>query len=107
LDVVAARLANKLVWPLPFALEMQTCGSDNATWNELTRKPALCYELAADFAELYRFYNDKLIALANPIPMQSQSRSENRLCEPLKALGWRPDSTLRSDWCSHASVRHQ
>jgi hypothetical protein len=105
LDLVAARLANELVWPLPFALEMQTCGSDNATWNESERKLTLCYELAAGFAELYRSYNDKLIASANPILKQSQS--ENRLREPLKALGWRRDSTLRSDWRSHASVRHQ
>jgi hypothetical protein len=68
LDVAAARLANELVWPLPFALEMQTCGSDNATWSESTRKLTLCYELAAGFAELYRSYNDKLIASAKPKP---------------------------------------
>jgi hypothetical protein len=31
-----------------------------------TRKLILCYELAGDFAELYRSYNDKLMASANP-----------------------------------------
>jgi hypothetical protein len=72
LDVVAARLADQLGWPLPFALEMQTCGAANATgpvnatWNESTRKLTLCYELAADFAELYRDYNTRLMASANP-----------------------------------------
>ena len=68
LDVVAAHLADRLAWRMPFALEMRTCGSANATWNESTRKLTLCYELAADFAELYRSYNDKLMASANPNP---------------------------------------
>ena len=68
LDVVAAHLADRLAWRMPFALEMQTCGSANATWNESNRKLTLCYELAADFAELYRSYNDKLMASANPNP---------------------------------------
>jgi putative metallopeptidase DUF4344 len=66
LDVVAARLENELAWRMPFALEMQTCGAFNTSWNESTRKLTLCYELAADFAELCRNYNDKLMASANP-----------------------------------------
>jgi hypothetical protein len=65
LDVEARRLADELAWPMPFGLEMQTCGTVNATWSESTRKLTLCYELAADFAELYRDYNDKLMVSAN------------------------------------------
>jgi hypothetical protein len=61
LDVEARRLADELAWPMPFGLEMQTCGTVNATWSESTRKLTLCYELAAEFAELYRDYNDKLM----------------------------------------------
>jgi hypothetical protein len=68
LDVVAAHLADRLAWRMPFALEMQTCGSANATWNESTRRLTLCYQLAADFAELYRSYNDKLMASAKSNP---------------------------------------
>jgi hypothetical protein len=68
LDVVTARLENVLAWPMPFAVEMQTCGGFNTGWNESTRKLTLCYELAADFVELYRSYNDKLMASANPNP---------------------------------------
>jgi hypothetical protein len=51
---------------MPFAMEMQTCGGFNTGWNESTRKLTLCYELAAEFAELYRNYNDQLMASVNP-----------------------------------------
>ena len=37
---------------------MQSCGSPNAGWDPSTRKLTLCYELASDFAELYRGYGD-------------------------------------------------
>jgi len=56
LEPVAKRSAELAVWPAPFSLEMQTCGFINARWNRPTRKLTLCYELAADFVELYRAY---------------------------------------------------
>jgi hypothetical protein len=54
LEVVAERSADQLAWPAPFTLEMQSCGFINARWLASARKLTLCYELAADFAELYR-----------------------------------------------------
>jgi hypothetical protein len=56
LDGVATRSSELVVWPAPFSLEMQTCGFINAKWNQPTHKLTLCYELAEDFAELYRDY---------------------------------------------------
>jgi len=56
LEPVAARSAELVTWPAPFSLEMQTCGFVNARWVPATRKLTLCYELAADFADLYREY---------------------------------------------------
>jgi len=56
LDGVAAQSSELVVWPAPFSLEMQTCGFINAKWDRSTRKLTLCYELAEDFAELYRDY---------------------------------------------------
>jgi hypothetical protein len=56
LDGVAARSSELVVWPAPFSLEMQTCGFINAKWDRSTHKLTLCYELAEDFAELYRDY---------------------------------------------------
>jgi hypothetical protein len=54
LETVAGFTADDLAWPVPFTLEMQSCGYINARWNDETRKLTICYELAADFAELGR-----------------------------------------------------
>jgi Putative metallopeptidase len=56
LETVADHVADALVWPAPFAIEIQSCGFPNAQWDIKTRRLTLCYELAADFAELYRDY---------------------------------------------------
>ncbi len=56
LEPVAARSSELVVWPAPFALEMRTCGYINARWDRANRKLTLCYELAEDFAEVYREY---------------------------------------------------
>jgi hypothetical protein len=58
LETVAGRAADDFAWPASFTLEMQSCGSPNAGWDPSTRKLTLCYELAGDFAELYRGYGD-------------------------------------------------
>jgi Putative metallopeptidase len=57
LETVAGFTADDLGWPVPFTLEMQSCGFINARWDDETRKLTLCYELADDFAELYRGFN--------------------------------------------------
>jgi hypothetical protein len=56
LETVAEHAADDFVWPAPFALEMQTCGFPNARWDLQSHKLIMCYELAADFADLYRDY---------------------------------------------------
>jgi hypothetical protein len=58
LETVAEHLENDIAWPAPFTLEMQSCGFINAQWINPDRKLLLCYELAADFAELYRDFNE-------------------------------------------------
>jgi hypothetical protein len=58
LETVAGRAADDFAWPAPFTLEMQSCGSPNAGWDPSTHKLTVCYELAGDFAELYRGYGD-------------------------------------------------
>jgi hypothetical protein len=54
LQTVTERVANAYMWPVPFTLEMQSCGFPNARWDLSTHKLILCYELAAEFADLYR-----------------------------------------------------
>jgi len=59
LETVAGRLADQYVWPHPIGLEMASCGEINAKWQPENRKTFLCYELAQDFAELYRDYGQE------------------------------------------------
>jgi Putative metallopeptidase len=58
LETVAEHAADEFAWPAPFTLEMQSCGYPNARWDLPTHKLTLCYELAAEFADLYRAYAD-------------------------------------------------
>jgi Putative metallopeptidase len=57
LEIPAENAAESLAWKTPFTLEMKTCGFINAAWVADTRKLTLCYELAQDFAELFRTFN--------------------------------------------------
>ena len=65
LEPVAEVTADLTAWPAPFTLEMQSCGFINAAWDPSTRKLTLCYELAADFAELYRTYGARARTAGN------------------------------------------
>jgi hypothetical protein len=58
LETVAEHAADEFAWPAPFTLEMQTCGNPNARWDLPTHKLTVCYELAAEFADLYREYGN-------------------------------------------------
>ena len=49
-------------WPKPFVMVMEGCGEVGANWR--SRKLRICYEMAQDFAELYRDYGDKLKSVA-------------------------------------------
>jgi len=76
LETVAGFTADELAWPVPFTLEMQSCGFINARWNDETRKLTLCYELAADFAELGRDFGKIFVAkLASKESGRSLKRS--------------------------------
>jgi hypothetical protein len=56
---------------------MQTCGFVNARWVQATHKLTLCYELAADFVELYREYGVKQ-ADSRPHKSKRSSRTAAR-----------------------------
>jgi hypothetical protein len=62
LETVAQATSDRLVWPSPIELELQTCGSPEAYWTSKTRKVTLCYEMAVDFADLYRAYGAQAAA---------------------------------------------
>ena len=56
LELIAEHAADQFAWSAPFTIEMTTCGFINAQWVAKTRKLNLCYELAADFADLFDGY---------------------------------------------------
>jgi hypothetical protein len=58
LEAIAERAASVYAWPEPFTIEAETCGFLNAAWIADKHKLTLCYELAQDFADLYRDYGE-------------------------------------------------
>jgi hypothetical protein len=58
LETLAEAIGGRFNWPKPFVMEMVSCGEVGASWR--SRKLKVCYEMAQEFAELYRDYGDKL-----------------------------------------------
>jgi Putative metallopeptidase len=58
LEAIAERATSAIAWPEPFTIEAQSCGYLNAAWIADKHKLILCYELAADFADLHRDYGE-------------------------------------------------
>jgi Putative metallopeptidase len=56
LETVADHMADQYAWPADFSMQMTSCGVPNARWDFATHRLTLCYELATDFADLYRGY---------------------------------------------------
>lgn len=59
LETVADQAADEFTWRRTFELRMQTCGGPSAYWDIMSRRLTLCYELAEEFARLYREYGHK------------------------------------------------
>jgi hypothetical protein len=75
LETAAEHAKADYVWSSPFTLEMQSCGHPGADWDDETRKVTVCYELAFDFAELYRAYIPLTPAPA-PTPPRQKRKSK-------------------------------
>jgi Putative metallopeptidase len=58
LETLAEAIGDRFAWPQPFSMEMVECGEVGANWR--SRKLKICYEMAQEFAELYRDYGAKL-----------------------------------------------
>jgi hypothetical protein len=56
LEMVADLAADRYVWRRPITFEMKTCGSPNGDWDLAHQTVLVCYEMARDFANLYRDY---------------------------------------------------
>jgi Putative metallopeptidase len=58
LETLREYIGERYAWPQPFVMVMETCDEVGANWR--SRKLRICYEMAQDFAELYRDYGDAL-----------------------------------------------
>ena len=54
LETIAEFAADRLTWRASILIELRSCGEANAAWTAPTRTLHLCYEMAQEFAELYR-----------------------------------------------------
>jgi hypothetical protein len=70
LERIAELAADRFAWQAPIVMEMRSCGDVGARWTIPTRTLHICYEMAQDFAELYRDY-----AQGRKPPKQPKRRS--------------------------------
>src|SRR5262249_10612419 len=56
LELIATYESERYVWRRPITLEMSPCGKPWAHWDLSAHKITICYEVAADFSDLYRGY---------------------------------------------------
>ena len=66
LEAIADNLSDRFVWRVPISLEMQACGEVNARWIYREKRVVVCYELADEFAELYRQYGHTMAFSLDP-----------------------------------------
>ena len=66
LEAIADNLSDRFVWRVPISLEMQACGEVNARWIYREKRVVVCYELADEFAELYRQYGRTMAFSLDP-----------------------------------------
>jgi putative metallopeptidase DUF4344 len=71
LETLAEHASDRYVLPRPITLLMKSCGDSNAWWNTPTLKETICYEMAADFVELYQGYRER--------PTQHKKMPSNKL----------------------------
>jgi Putative metallopeptidase len=56
METLADYAANRFVWRRPITFDVKSCGQPDLHWELSTQKIITCYEMAQDFANLYRGY---------------------------------------------------
>jgi hypothetical protein len=74
LETLAEHLADRYVWSRPIVFEMTTCSEPGAFWDVSIHKIIVCYELAIDYADLYRGYAEHEV----PPPSRRIARNAKR-----------------------------
>jgi Putative metallopeptidase len=56
MEMLANHAAERFVWRRPIGFDIKSCGQPDLHWDLSTQKILVCYEMAQDFANLYRGY---------------------------------------------------
>jgi putative metallopeptidase DUF4344 len=76
LEIFADLFAERYAWPAPITLEMRSCGEPGARWTTPRRTIHICYEMAQEFAELYReFGREQTVKRTQKRPSPSVARA--------------------------------
>jgi hypothetical protein len=56
MEMLVNYAANRYVWRRPIGFDVKSCGQPDLHWDLSTQRILVCYEMAQDFANLYRGY---------------------------------------------------
>ena len=91
LEAMAENLSDRFAWREPISLEMQTCGEPNARWEWRSKKVIICYEMADEFADLYRRFGRSMsfnlgerVSAVTPRGQSSQKQKALRAKRPAR-----------------------
>jgi hypothetical protein len=56
MEMLANYAAERFVWRRPLGFDVKSCGQPDLHWDLQSQKILVCYEMAQDFAQLYRGY---------------------------------------------------
>ena len=65
-EMLADYTANRFVWRRPIGFDVQSCGQPDLHWDLSIQKIIVCYEIAQDFANLYRGYGLTFVHAPEP-----------------------------------------
>jgi hypothetical protein len=57
MEMLANYAGQRFVWRRPIGFDVKSCGDPNLSWDLSIQKIVVCYEMAQEFAQLYRGYN--------------------------------------------------
>jgi len=78
LEILAEHETERYAWRRPFKFEARSCGQPDLHWDLSTQQVLVCYEMAADFGQLFRDYG-----LTNDV-FKAQLSRERGDCSPAR-----------------------
>jgi len=66
MEIMADYAADRYVWRRPITFDVRSCGAPDLHWDLSTQKIIVCYEIAQDFANLYRRFGLTFAMAPNP-----------------------------------------